>query len=384
MTLRLKDTLSGAYNELPSHRLVTLYVCGITPYDVGHLGHAFTFVQFDTLVRALEWLGRRVEYVQNVTDIDDSILNKARQLGTDWLTLGNTELERHQRDMASLAVRPPTHLPRATEVIPEIHTMIAELLDRGCAYVAEGSVFFRVRSAIRYGELSRLDRDRMVEICAQQDDADLDDPRKEDPIDVALWKPWSGAKEEPSWHSPWGAGRPGWTIECAAINHRFLGPQVDLHGGGADLKFPHHETEIALMEAATGRRPFVKTWLHTGMVHHEGDKMSKSLGNLVTAGDLVERFGGDAVRLYLLSHHYRQEWEYSEDGLRAAAEAGDRLRARMRGQDGDGADVTDEFRAALEDDLDTPRALAALERASAESARRLAAVLGLSDGMPPG
>ncbi len=377
MTFRLRDTLSTEKHELPAGRPLSLYVCGITPYDSGHLGHAFTFVHFDVLVRALRWLGRDVNYVQNVTDIDDSILRRARELGLDWKSLGDEELDRHLRDMDALGLERPTRLVRATSVIADIHSMIEELVARGCAYEAGGSVFFRVNSAPNFGELSKLDRESMLAIAAEQDDADLDDPRKEDPLDIALWKPWSGDPAEPQWPSPWGAGRPGWTIECAAINNRYCGPQVDLHGGGVDLIFPHHEVEIALVETATGRRPFVRTWLHTGMVHHEGSKMAKSLGNLVLVGDLLRRHEAAVVRLYLLSHHYRADWEFSDEGLKAASVRFSGLRAAMDEPDRDSERVEADFRSALEDDLDVPRALAALDRASGPTARRLAGVLGL-------
>jgi cysteinyl-tRNA synthetase len=380
MTVRLRDTLSGERRGLSADRPLSLYVCGITPYDSGHLGHAFTFVQFDALVRALRWLGHEVNYIQNVTDIDDSILKRARELDVDWRRLGDEELDSHLHEMDTLLVERPTHLVRATSVMPEIQALIGELLRLDRAYVGRGSVFFRVGSTSTFGELSRLDREAMLEICAQQDDADLDDPRKEDPLDVALWKGWSGDEAEPQWPSPWGAGRPGWTIECAAINRRFIGPQVDIHGGGVDLVFPHHETEIALVEAATARRPFVRTWLHTGMVHHDGSKMAKSVGNLVLVAGLFERYSAQALRLYLLGHHYRDDWEFSDDGLAAAAQQADRLSAAMAGPDRNGGRLEADFQAALEDDLHLPRALEVLEQASGATARRLAGVLGLSWG----
>jgi len=375
--IRLRDTRSGDLHELPDDRPISLYVCGITPYDSGHLGHAFTFVQADALVRVLRWLGRDVEYVQNVTDVDDSILRRARELGVDWRQLGNEELARHLREMGRLFVRHPTDFVRATEAIPDIRQMIGELLERDRAYVNDGSVFFRVGAAPHFGELSKLDRDAMLEICARQDDADLDDPRKEDPLDVALWKAWSGDQSEPRWASAWGIGRPGWTIECAAINRRFLGAQIDLHGGGSDLIFPHHETEIALVEAATGARPFVRTWVHTGMVNFAGQKMAKSVGNLVLVADVLERFGPEILRLHLLSHHYREDWEYVEADLHRAADYLDRLRSRLEAPDSNGEGAADEFRSALEDDFDLPRAFAALDQASGATARRLATVLGL-------
>jgi L-cysteine:1D-myo-inositol 2-amino-2-deoxy-alpha-D-glucopyranoside ligase len=382
MPFTLRDTRTRQRRPLPGGRAISLYVCGVTPYDTTHLGHAFTYVQFDTLVRALRWLGHEVVYVQNVTDIDDSILARSRQLGVGWRELGDAGLQRYLADMRALNVADPTLLVPATTVMPSIVEMTRRLLDAGAAYEADGgTVYFRVRSSHRYGELSGLDPARMLEIAGQQDDADLDAPGKEDPLDPVLWKAWSGDPLEPHWPSPWGEGRPGWHVECAAINLVHLGPQIDLHGGGADLVFPHHETEIALMEATTGRRPFVGTWLHTGMVREAGEKMSKSLGNMVFASDLVARFGGDAVRLYLLSHHYREELEYREEEMVEAADRWERLRSR-HGEEHDGSADTEAareaFRAALEDDLDAPRALQILETCRGRVVRELAAVLGLT------
>jgi L-cysteine:1D-myo-inositol 2-amino-2-deoxy-alpha-D-glucopyranoside ligase len=382
MALRLHDTLSGEMRSLPDGRAISMYVCGVTPYDTTHLGHGFTYVQFDTLARVLRWMGRDLVYVQNVTDIDDSILARSRQLGKDWRQVGDAGMARYRADMAALNVADPTHLVPATSVMPSIVAMTRRLVDVGAAYVAEGgTVYFRVNLAQGFGELSRLDRDRMLEIAAEQDDADVDDPRKEDPLDSALWKAWSGDPAEPRWASPWGEGRPGWHVECAAINRATLGSQIDIHGGGADLVFPHHETEIALMEATTGERPFARTWLHTGMIREGGEKMSKSLGNMVFITDLVEQYGGDAVRLYLLSRHYRTEYEYRREEMQAAASRLAGLRARQAGTGAPAeraaAIARAAFSAALEDDLDVPRALAALESCDGPVVTELAAVLGL-------
>ncbi|HXG40287.1 MAG TPA: cysteine--tRNA ligase [Candidatus Limnocylindrales bacterium] len=381
--MELLDTRSGERRPVPDGP-VRIYVCGVTPYDTTHLGHAFTFVQFDTLVRALRWLGRPVHYVQNVTDVDDSILIRARALGVDWKRLGDEQLDRYLADMRALGVADPDRLVRATEAIPTILELAARLVERGCAYpVTGGTVFFRVRAWPTYGELSRLDRATMLAIAGQQDDADVDDPRKEDPLDFALWKGWSGRDDEPRWDSPWGPGRPGWHIECAAINLREHGPQVTIHGGGRDLLFPHHESEAAISEAATGVRPFVRLWVHSAMVRMAGEKMSKSLGNMVFVEELLPRAGAGALRLYLLSYRYRDEWDWSEAALAAARTRLDRLFEAAAGPDRDDG-AREAFRAALEDDLDTPAALDALERAGGSTLRELAGVLGLRLGPSTG
>ena len=375
MPLKLFDTRSESPQALPDGP-VTLYVCGVTPYDTTHLGHAFTFVQFDALVRALRFLGREVTYVQNVTDIDDSILGRAKKLGVDWRELGTQQTAQYRADMRGLNVGEPTHFVPATGAIPTMLEMIERLVTLGAAYPVEGgSVFFRVGSVPTYGELSKLSRAQMLEIAGQQDDADVDDPRKADPLDFALWKGWSGHADEPCWPSPWGAGRPGWHIECSALCYQYLGRQVTIHGGGADLRFPHHESEIAQSERFTGLRPFVHIWSHAAMVWMDGAKMSKSLGNMVFVRDLLQRYSADTLRIYLLQHHYREVWEWSPAALEAAASLSQRLARAARDPD---RDARDAFAAALEDDLDTPRALRALESAAGAPLRALGAVLGLS------
>jgi L-cysteine:1D-myo-inositol 2-amino-2-deoxy-alpha-D-glucopyranoside ligase len=377
VTILLTDTLSGRRRPLPDGP-VKLYVCGVTPYDITHLGHAFTFVHFDTLVRALRWLGHEVVYVQNVTDVDDSILQRARELQVDWRVLGDEQTAQYRADMRALNLAEPTHFVRATETIPTILEMTAALVRKNVAYVVDGgTVFFRVASTPTYGELSKLSRQEMLEVAARQDDADVDDPRKEDPLDVALWKGWSGRADEPWWESPWGRGRPGWHIECSAICYRYFGPRLTVHGGGVDLVFPHHESEIAQSEWFTGQRPFVALWMHVAMVRMDGVKMSKSLGNMVFVRDLVQQYSPDAIRLYLLSRHHRQELEWSPADLDAAVARAERLALAARAPD-HAADAPEAFAAALADDLDTPRALEVLERASGAPLRELAAVLGLT------
>jgi cysteinyl-tRNA synthetase len=377
--LFLNDTLSVSPRAVPEGP-IKLYVCGVTPYDTTHLGHAFTFVQFDTLVRALRWLdpNRQVIYVQNVTDIDDSILIRARKLHVDWRKLGDEQTDLYRADMLHLQVEPPTHLVRATSAIPTMQQITQRLIERGAAYAVDrGSVFFRVRSFERYGELSKLSRERMLEIAGQQDDADLDDPRKEDPLDFALWKGWSGQADEPCWGSPWGPGRPGWHVECSAMCYQFLGEQITIHGGGSDLVFPHHESEIAQSETAFGVRPFARIWSHTAMVSMDGEKMSKSLGNMVFLRDLLRTYSANAIRLYLLGHHYRQAWEWSPSALDDAARLASALEKAAGAPDASPKASREEFASALSNDLDTPAAIRVLERLSGATLSELARELGL-------
>ncbi len=380
MPLFLSDTLSDSRKPVPKEP-IKLYVCGVTPYDTTHLGHAFTFVQFDALIRALRWLEpeHEVTYIQNVTDIDDSILIRARKLHVDWRSLGDEQLEQYVTDMTGLNVLPPTHLVRATSAIPTMLRLIEALLDREAAYVVEGgSVFFRVRSFPHYGELSKLPRDRMLDIASHQDEPDVDDPRKEDPLDFGLWKAWTGQTDEPCWPSPWGPGRPGWHIECSALCYQFLGEQITIHGGGADLKYPHHENEIAQSETALGVRPFAQIWSHVAMVRMDGEKMSKSLGNMVFLNDLLKTHSSNAIRVYLLRHHYREVWEWSPPGLAEAARLAQWFEAAARGPDSVGTSGREALADALADDLDTPRALEILETLSGDTLRELGGVLGLA------
>ena len=378
--LFLSDTLSAGRKPLPEGP-IKMYVCGVTPYDTTHLGHAFTFVHFDTLVRAMHWLmpDRQVTYVQNITDIDDSILARARKLHVGWQSLGEEQTEHYLADMRALNVATPTHLVRATTAIPTMLDIITRLMDRRAAYVVEGaSVFFRVRSVPTYGELSRLSRERMLEIASQQDEPDVDDPRKEDPLDFALWKGWSGQSDEPFWESPWGRGRPGWHIECSSLIYKYLGEQLTLHGGGADLAFPHHENEIAQSEMALQKRPLAQIWSHVAMVRMDGEKMSKSLGNMIFVRDLLRRYSSDAIRLYLLRHHYRQVWEWSAAELDDAARLARQLAKAAREPDIASGLERHAFAAALGDDVDTPRATDILSGLSGGTLRELGAVLGLT------
>ncbi|MEA2636703.1 MAG: L-cysteine:1D-myo-inositol 2-amino-2-deoxy-alpha-D-glucopyranoside ligase [Chloroflexota bacterium] len=359
--MRLRNTETGAVQPLePTQRPVGVYVCGITPYDTTHLGHAFTYIAFDVLVRALRATGQPVRYVQNVTDVDDDIIRRARELGTSWDRLAAKETALYEADMAALNVGPPDVFPRASQTIPKIIHLVRRLEAQGHAYQRDGYVYFRVGSVTDYGRLSRLSREEMIRLSAQRG-ADPNDPRKQDPLDFVLWQ--ASAPDEPRWESPWGDGRPGWHIECSAMALEHLGQQVDVHGGGSDLIFPHHESEIAQSESVTGVRPFARIWVHVGMLRYQGEKMSKSLRNLVLVGDLRRRYDADSIRVLLLRHHYREPWEYTEDQLEDAAAWTQRLRQVARGP-GDGkGDSPLAVRAALEDDLDTPSALGLLEDA---------------------
>jgi L-cysteine:1D-myo-inositol 2-amino-2-deoxy-alpha-D-glucopyranoside ligase len=344
---------------------VGLYVCGVTPYDTGHLGHAFTYVAFDVLHRYLEFLGHDVTYVQNVTDVDDDILRKAREIGEDYLALGDRWVSTYLAEMAALNWLPPDHLPRATQHVPQMQKLIGGLMANGLAYAAEGNVFFAVDADPRYGEVSHLDRAAMLPIANERGNVP-DMPGKRNPLDFVLWQ--RSGPDEPAWESPWGPGRPGWHIECSAMSMAYLGDRFEIHGGGADLIFPHHESERAQSEGATGQRPFVSFWTHAAMLYDSGEKMSKSLGNLVLVRDLLEPHGADAIRHYLVSHHYRTEVHYDEEALRRSGVAAERLRrAAQHSADDDGRpdaavdELCARFLAAMDDDLDTPGALRELD-----------------------
>src|SRR6266571_2656610 len=314
--MRLFDETSGALRPLEVRPRMSVYVCGITPYDPAHLGHAFTYVQFDVLVRYLRHLGAEVTHVQNVTDVDDDILRVARERGRDFRELADTETKRFEAAMGALGVTPPTQTPRATEFVPHMVEEVRALLDARCAYVRNGWVYFRVDADPQYGRLSGLDRTTMIRLAAERG-GEPDDPNKDDPLDFVLWRP-SGSGE-PEWDSPWGRGRPGWHIECSTMARRLLGQPVDVHGGGSDLVYPHHESEIAQAESLPGGRPFVLRWVHTGEVHQGDEKMSKSLGNMTFVDDLLREFEPAAVRRFLLRQHYRGDWVFFHEQLEGEA-----------------------------------------------------------------
>jgi len=373
LNLRLQDTLTQRKVRIApaaGARPLTVYVCGVTPYDSGHMGHAFTFCMFDVLVRFIESTGNRVRYVQNVTDIDDPLFDRARRDGVDWRALADRETEVHVRDMSALGWRPPDRMPRVSDEISRIRSAAARLHASGHAYHTD-ALYFDVRRYRGYGRLSHRTRRSML--GKLRDEGLLGvvgDGSKRDALDFPLWR--SSRPGEPSWPSKFGPGRPGWHIECSAMAMRYLGDQIDIHGGGRDLEFSHHESERAQSESLTGKAPFARAWMHTGLVRYEGRKMSKSLGNLVKVGEALRRAPAAAVRLYLISHRYGRDWDFSWAGLERAARLIERA-GRALAQEGGPARADDfspaakallrEFNAALEDDLDTPRALRAFRKA---------------------
>jgi L-cysteine:1D-myo-inositol 2-amino-2-deoxy-alpha-D-glucopyranoside ligase len=368
VSLRLYDTRRrGAhpFAPIPGRERIGMYVCGVTPYDTGHLGHAFTYVAFDVLHRYLEYLGHDVDYVQNLTDVDDDMLRRARETGEDYLALGNRWVTTFLTEMAALNWLPPDHLPRATRHVPQMVALIERLLEAGLAYVADGHAYFSVAADPAFGEVSHVPRDDMLAIANERGNVP-DMPGKRDPLDFVLWQP--SLADEPVWESPWGRGRPGWHIECSAMSMTYLGNRFEIHGGGADLAFPHHEAERAQSEGASGERPFVEWWMHTGMLHYRGAKMSKSLGNLVLVRDLLRDCSGDAIRHYLVSSHYRAELHFDAEALERSARAAAELRvASLLAGDAPPelatqvAGARERFLAAMDDDLDTPTAMAELE-----------------------
>jgi len=395
--MQLFNTQSGQLERFtPRDGTVGLYVCGVTPYDTTHIGHAFTFLTFDILVRVMRHKGWDVTYVQNVTDIDDDILRKAKEVGLTWKQLGDRETARYLKDMRDLNWLEPDHYVRATDHIPEMLQIIETLIEKGYAYEHSGNVYFSVSSDPEFGKLSHIPREQMLPIANERGNTP-DDPNKRDPLDFVLWQ--KSLDDEPSWDSPYGPGRPGWHVECSAMASRYLGPSIDIHGGGADLIFPHHESEVAQSENAFGVEPFARTWVHVAMVGYNGEKMSKSLGNLVLVNDALKDYSADAIRLYLFSNHYRSPWIFEDAELeRWARVADDLIEAAEFPAYGiedelDVGNLRDRFFNALDDDLNTPIAIEALQeigtgileapeeddvRDAQRTLRELSEVLGLS------
>jgi len=360
--MKITDTLSGKKEEFqPQGDVVTMYVCGVTPYDDAHLGHAMSYIIFDVITRYLKYRGYKVRFVQNVTDIDDKIIERANQRGVPTRELAEKFTASYVEDMKSLNIEPPDKNPYATDVIPDMIEMIQGLVDKGYAYPAGGSVYFRVRNVPDYGKLSKRSLDSMRSGTTCEIGGE-----KEDPLDFVLWK--AAKPGEPEWDSPWGKGRPGWHIECSTMSLKYLGQTIDIHGGGQDLVFPHHENEIAQSESFTGKKPFAKYWLHNGLVQLGADKMSKSLGNLITIREALQKYGADAIRIFILSSYYRSPLTYTEEALEAAAEGAERLITAVRKNDEtsgkgeilDSKSYADKFTEAMDDDFNTPQALAVL------------------------
>jgi len=340
---------------------IRMYVCGVTVYDLCHIGHARSAIVFDVIVRYLRHRGYRVTFVKNFTDVDDKIIRRANEEGVDARVVSERYVEEFRVDMAAIGVLPGDIEPKATEHIPEMLALIERLIAGGMAYVVDGDVYFEVRRYPPYGKLSGKNLDDLM-VGARVDV----DERKRDPRDFALWK--AAKPGEPSWDSPWGPGRPGWHIECSAMAMRYLGESFDLHGGGEDLIFPHHECEIAQAEAAT-RRPFARVWVHNGFVNLRAEKMSKSLGNTLNIREIVKRHDAVALRLWLLGTHYRHPVEYAEERLQESARALDRLRRLVAAAPDEGGSIPDDpelrpfverFHEAMDDDFNTPGAVAVL------------------------
>jgi cysteinyl-tRNA synthetase len=360
--MKLYNTLTGKKEEfVPLGDSVKMYVCGITPYDEAHIGHAMSYIIFDVIRRYIKYCGYKLEYIQNVTDIDDKIINRANNLDIPTDKLADKFTASFKDDMEALNIQPADFYPRATSEIPKIVELIQGLVDKGYAYEAAGSVYFRVRKAANYGKLANRDLDSMM-VGARIETGQ----EKEHPMDFTLWK--ASKPGEPFWNSVWGKGRPGWHIECSAMSLRYLGETIDIHGGGQDLIFPHHENEIAQSESFTGIKPFVRYWLHNGLLQFGEEKMSKSVGNLISIKEALTRYSADAIRIFVLSSHYRNPLTYSEDALEAAEGGAERLQRVIFREDTvkdtdntlDAKLYREQFVKAMDDDFNTPQALSNL------------------------
>ncbi|MEX0785949.1 MAG: cysteine--tRNA ligase, partial [Dehalococcoidia bacterium] len=327
MTLKLHSTLSRQLEDVVpvDGKAIRMYVCGPNLYAPCHVGHAMSYIIFDVLRRYLEYRGVEVRHVQNFTDIEDNIMRRAQEDGVTIDELAEEHIRRFYDDMTALNVQRAHEYPRATHEIPKIIEIVTGLIEKGFAYEVDGDVYYRVRSKDDYGKLSGQDMEAM------QAGARVEaDENKEDPGDFALWK--AAKPGEPSWESPWGPGRPGWHIECSAMSLRYLGEQIDIHGGGQDLIFPHHENEIAQTEAFTGVEPFSRIWMHHGLLRlpESPEKMTRHLGNLIPIDDVIQRYGTDALRAFVLTSHYRKPLAYTEEALVSASRGAERLRVAAR------------------------------------------------------
>ena len=361
--MKIYNTMTGQKEEFaPIGDTVKMYVCGVTPYDNSHFGHAMSYVFFDTIRRYLKYRGFTVKYVQNVTDIDDKIINRARQRSITPAELATKYSQSFFSDMEALNILKADVNPRATEEVPKIVEVISGLIDKSYAYkTPDGSVYFRVTKKQDYGKLSHRTLDMMqagarIEVGEQ----------KEHPMDFALWK--ASKQGEPFWDSPWGQGRPGWHIECTAMSIKYLGEQIDIHGGGQDLVFPHHENEIAQSESFTGKKPFVKYWMHNGFLQIGEEKMSKSLGNMLTIKDALSKYSADALRVFILSGQYRSPLSYSEEGLEGAEKGSERLSRTVNRDDSAASSANSfdpepyrkQFIESMDDDFNTAQGLSIL------------------------
>jgi len=346
MSLRVYNTLTREKSDFSpiEEGKVRMYVCGPTVYDSAHVGHAMSAMVFDVVRRYLIYLGYDVHYVMNFTDVDDKIIDRAKRLGVDPIELAEKYIEEYKKNLEDLNILPPTEHPRATNEIDAIIKMVERLIDKGAAYEVDGDVYFRVEKAKDYGKLSGRKLEEMNAGSRIRVDV-----RKENPMDFAVWK--AAKKGEPAWDSPWGPGRPGWHIECSAMNLQHLGDQIDIHGGGNDLIFPHHENEIAQSEAITGK-PFARYWMHNGMLQLKGEKMSKSTGNLIPINEFLEDHSGDVMRLMVISSHYRSPLTFNDEVIEANERALERLlsaiKPSMEGASGAPAEITQKLEEQVE------------------------------------
>ena len=360
--MQIYNTLTRTKEEfVPLGDPVKMYVCGITPYSASHVGHAMSYITFDVVRRYLEWRGYNVLHIQNFTDVDDKIIDRSASIGSSPKDLAEGLIQDYFNEMDALNIKRAHIYPRATEEIAKILEMTQGLVENGTAYAVDGDVYYRISSYADYGKLSHRTLEGMMSGARIEVDN-----RKEHPMDFALWK--AAKPGEPSWESPWGPGRPGWHMECSAMSLKYLGERFDIHGGGLDLIFPHHENEIAQTEAFTGVSPSVQYWLHNGLLQLDDEKMSKSLGNLVTVNEVLDGHSADALRLFFLGSHYRSPLSFSERGLEAMERGATRLRNAAQQADvgqSNGVQVsTDGYRErfieAMDDDFGTSQALAAL------------------------
>lgn len=374
IVMELYSTLSRTVEPLETLHpgRVALFVCGPTVYDYSHLGHARTYVVFDVLAKYLRWTGKEVFYLQNITDVDDKIINRAKEDGISQSTLARRFEAEYLRDMKSLGIDAVSYYARATTHIPEIIGQVRRLIEKEVAYVTESGVYFNLDTFEHNGELSGQERALRV--------SRVTDATKHNPLDFALWK--LGEYGEYTWDSPWGRGRPGWHIEDTAISEKYFGQQYDIHGGGLDLIFPHHEAEIAQMESLEGKHPMVRYWVHTGFLTVKGEKMSKSLGNFITIRDALKAWNKDVLRYFILLSHYRSPLQATDDGLANAAKGLDHIRAIATQDKGADAEGRKAFVKAMESDLNTPMALAAIQKLAGsgdlEALRGYGEILGIN------
>ncbi len=373
--MRLFDTAQKKVVPFEPSKVVNIYTCGITPYDATHIGHAATYLTYDILQRRLRSLGHETKCVRNVTDVDDDILKKARELGVHYLDLAASTMAQFSADMESLNLLPCYSEPRATSAISDIRGFIGMVMETGNAYEINGAVYFDVSTYDGFGDLSGYDEKTMLAL-AKERGGNPDDPNKRNPLDFVLWQP--STPDEPEWGSLWGPGRPGWHIECSALTMRELGQTIDLHGGGSDLIFPHHECERAQSEAVTGET-FAKLWMHQEMVQMDGEKMSKSLGNMVFVSDLLKDYDPRVVRMMIVSHHYREPWSYNEAELENCVE---KLSSWISA--GQGEATFEDVGSALDEDLNIAEAFSAIDKAvgNGKGVSEAASLLGIDTTLP--